>query len=364
MPNYRVAVIGHTGRGNYGHGIDRVWLELPQCKIVGVADANPEGLANAIERLGGPVAFPDYRKMLDATKPDIVAVGPRWLDQHRDMVVAAAERGCHIYLEKPMCRSLDEADAMVKACEVNNVKLAIAHQTRYSPKLHVVRDLIYDGRIGEVLELRGRGKEDRRGGGEDLWVLGSHVMNLMHHFGGSPSWCFAKVMQSEEPVTKKDIVEGNEGIGPLTGDALSAMYGMDGNVTAYFGSHRNQGGGSRFGLQIFGSEGVIEILTGYLPAVHYLPTPTWSPGRSGKAWIPVSSQGVGKPETLADGGLSGANLLACQDLLASIEEDRLPESNVYEARTSVEMISAVFASHFAGGPVQLPLQNRKNPLAI
>ena len=41
--------------------------------------------------------------------PDLVAVAPRWLDQHRDMVIAAAERGVRgIYLEKPMCRTLEE----------------------------------------------------------------------------------------------------------------------------------------------------------------------------------------------------------------------------------------------------------------
>ena len=35
---YRIAVIGHTGRGNYGHDVDRVWLEMPDCEIVGVSD--------------------------------------------------------------------------------------------------------------------------------------------------------------------------------------------------------------------------------------------------------------------------------------------------------------------------------------
>ena len=39
--------------------------------------------------------------------------------------------------------------------------------------------MVDEGDIGEVLELRGWGKEDHRGGGEDLWVLGSRVMNLM-----------------------------------------------------------------------------------------------------------------------------------------------------------------------------------------
>ncbi len=360
---YRVAVIGHTGRGNYGHGLDVVWLHMPQCEIVGVADADDSGLKQAVERLKAPAGFSDYRKLLDQTKPQIVSIAPRWLDQHRDMVIAAAERGIHVYLEKPLCRTLEEADEMVAACEKNNVKLALAFQTRYSPKLQVIRELIDDGKIGRVLELRGRGKEDHRGGGEDLWVLGSHVFNLINHFAGDPQWCFASVMQEGHRVTKDDVKQGNEGIGPLAGDALNAMYGMDDGVTAYFASHRGAAGG-RFGLQICGSNGIIEILTGYIPEVNYLPDPSWSPGRSGKSWVKVSSAGIGKPEPYTGNNSPEGNVAACLDLIAAIEEDRQPEANIYEGRTTVEMTAAVFESHRLGRPVDLPLKNRKNPLTM
>ena len=343
MQTYRVAVIGHTGKGNYGHGLDKVWLSIPGCKLVAVTDADDAGRAQAVKRLRVSNGYADYRKMLDDQKPDIVSIAPRWLDQHCDMVVAAAERGVHIYLEKPMCRTLAEADRMVAACEKNNVKLAIAFQTRYSPKLQAVRDLIFDGRLGKLLELRGRGKEDARGGGEDLWVLGSHVMNLMHQFGGEPNWCFATVLQDGHSITAQDVHTGKEGIGPLAGDTVAAMYGMDEGVTAYFGSQRNTAGG-RFGLQIYGSKGVVEILTGHLPQVHFLADPSWSPGRSQQAWQSVSSAGLGEPEPLTDGGLHAGNILACKDLIAAIQEDRQPEASVYEARQTVEMIAAVFES--------------------
>ena len=360
---YRIGVVGHTGRGNYGHGLDQVWLEMPNCKIVGVADADENGLAEAVKRLQAPQGFRDYRQLMDELKPDIVALGPRWIDQHCEMVVAAAQRGIHIYMEKPLCRTLAEADAMVAECEKNRVKLAIAHQTRYSPKLNVVRRMIEEGQIGRLLELRGRGKEDARGGGEDLWVLGSHVMNLIHYFGGEPSWCFARVLAKHQPITKADVVEGNEGIGPLAGDSVAAMYGLENSVTAYFGSNRGAAGG-RFGVQIFGSAGIVEVLTGHLPAVYYLPDPDWSPGRSGKNWIPVSSAGPGQSEPLKDGGLHGGNLLACADLIAAIEQDRQPECNIYEARMTIEMIAAVFESHRQGKPVSIPLENRQNPLSL
>ncbi|MCA9176987.1 MAG: Gfo/Idh/MocA family oxidoreductase [Planctomycetales bacterium] len=361
MAKVRVAVIGDTQRGRYGHGLDTCWLQVPECEIVGVADPDEAGRAAAAKRLSAPQAFADYRQMLDKTRPEVVAIGMRWLDRHRDIALQLARRGIHVYCEKPMCRTLAEADEIIAACEQHGTKFALAHQTRYSPKLQVVRDMIEDGLLGEILELRGRGKEDRRGGGEDLWVLGSHVMNLMHFFGGEPSWCFASVLKGDAPIAKQDVAEGNEGIGPLAGDNLAAMYGMDDGAFGYFATRRDAAGG-RFGLTLHGSKGKVEILTGFLPSVQFLPDPSWSPGRSGKSWVPVSSAGVGKPEPMKDESHSAGNVLACLDLLAAIREDRQPECSMYEGRVTVEMIAAVFESQRLSAPVTLPLKNRDNPL--
>jgi predicted dehydrogenase len=362
---YRAAVIGRTGKGNYGHGLDQVWSEIPEVQLVAVADEDAQGLVAAAKKLKVDAAYADYREMLDKVKPDLVSIGPRWIDCHRDMVVAAAERGIHIYLEKPLCRTLAEADEMVAACERGKVKLAIAHQTRYSPRVAAVRDLIADGRLGEVLEYRGRGKEDRRGGAEDLWVLGTHVMDLIRCFAGDANWCVGRVTEKGRPITKADVVEGAEGIGPLAGDSVAAMYGMADGATAYFSSVRNMTGKlSRFGLQIYGSAGIVEILTGHLPEVKYLPDPSWSPGRSNAKWQDVTSAGIGEPEPYKEGGLHGGNVLAVKDLLAAIEQDREPEGSIYEARAATEMIVAVFESQRIGGPVNLPLKTRANPLTI
>lgn len=362
---YRVAVIGRTGRGDYGHAVDEVFLDLPETQIVAVADDDKAGLAAAARRLRTEQTFADYRQMLDKVRPDIVAVCPRWLDQHRDMCVAAAERGIHVYMEKPFCRTLAEADEIVAACEKTHARLAVAHPTRYSPKIQTLKRLIAEGAIGRVLEYRGRGKEDRRGGGEDLWVLGSHVMDSIRNLGGHPTWCFAEVTKEGRPVTKADVVEGAEGIGPLAGDAVRAMYGMPDGSTAYFQSVRNAAGKpSRYGLQIFGSGGVFELLEGVLPPLKYLRDPGWSPGRSKAQWQDVSSAGIGQPEPLDTPEYRARHVVAVRDLIHAIENDSQPKCNMYEARGAIEMIVAVFESHRQGRPVKLPLENRQNPLTM
>jgi predicted dehydrogenase len=304
--------------------------------------------------------------MLDAVKPQIVCICQRWLDQHHAMCLSAAERGIHIYIEKPLCRTLAEADEIVAACERTHAKLAVAHPTRYSPKLKTIKELITADGCGQVLEFRGRGKEDKRGGGEDLWVLGSHVMDMIRAIGGAPQWCFATVTHNGKSITARDVVEGNEGIGPLAGDAVHAMYGMPGGAIAYFASVKNAGGSpSRYGLQIFGSRGILELAEGTMPEIKFLADPSWSPGRSRARWRSVSSAGIDRPEPLSGAEYRARHVLAIRDLIGAIEQpERQPLCSVYEARGGIEMIVAAFESQRVGAPVTLPLANRRNPLTM
>lgn len=366
MERVRVAIIGRTGKGNYGHGVDMAFTQLPNVEIVALADEDDAGRAAASKRTKAARAYADYHEMLDRERPDLVAICPRWVDQHADMIVAAARVGAHVYMEKPFCRTLAECDRAIRELERNDLKLALAHISQYSPVLRVVLSLIQNGEIGEVLELRGRGKEDHRGGGEDLWVLGSHIFGLMRSIaGGNPRSCEAMVLQAGKPVTAADVVEGAEGLGPLAGDQLQARYAFGHQIDGYFASRRGMAGDpSRFALQIFGSKGIIEIPSGYLVPAYILRDGSWSPGRSGKSWETITSNGIGQPETRTDGHYEGGHLAAINDLLDAIDADRPPICSADDGRSIVEMIAAVFESHRLGGPVKLPLETRVNPLTL
>ncbi|MBW3539226.1 MAG: Gfo/Idh/MocA family oxidoreductase [Planctomycetes bacterium] len=358
---YRVGIIGRTGKGDYGHGLDVVWKEFPNVEVAAVADEHEAGRAAAVKRTGARTGYADYRKMLESEKLDIVAVCPRWIDQHHAMLMACAEHGCHVYMEKPFCRTLAEADDVVRAFDMRHLKLAIAHTNRYTPQLAIARELIAAGEIGDLLELRARGKEDRRGGGEDLWVLGTHMLDLMRAVAGDVESCFAVVTAGGKRIGPGDVREGAEGIGPLAGDGVNAAYAFQSGPLGFFASHRNQAGQpSRFGLRVCGSKGLIEFQSGYLRPAYLLKDPSWSPGRSGAKWQTISSNGVDKPETRNEP--HGGNAAAVKDLLEAIESDRPTKSNAHDARAATEMIVAVFESHLQGRPVRFPLENRSNPL--
>lgn len=363
----RVAVIGHTGRGNYGHGLDTVWLDLPETEIVAVADADAAGLQAAQRRLKVGRGFADYREMLSAVRPDVTAVCPRFVDDHAAMVLAAVDAGSRgVYIEKPFCRTPAEADAIVAACERRGAKLAVGHRNRYRPELATIDKMIADGVLGKILEIRGRGKGDRRGGGEDLWVLGSHVLNLIAYFGGGVRSCSAIVLEDGRRATKADVREGSEGIGPLVGDGLHARFETARGITAYFDSIADDGTRSAaFGLQIVGSDGLVDLKCDVPVFAHLIRGNPFQLPKEPRAWTPISSAGAGVPEplkTMADE--VAHHVTSARDLIAAIRDDRQPLCGVYDGAATVEMISAVFASHVRGGAtVDLPLADRDNPLA-
>jgi predicted dehydrogenase len=363
-----VGVIGDTDRGGYGHGLDTVWSGLSGTKIIGVSDPVEAGRTKAIERLklAPENAFADYREMLEKTKPELVAVCPRHVDQHHDMIIAAIEAGARgLYVEKPFCRDLVEADAIVAACEKSGTRLAIAHRNRYHPVLPALTKLIEDGTIGKLLEIRARGKEDARGGALDLWVLGSHVLNLCHYFGGAPLACSATVKQAGRPLVKADLKDGAEGIGLLGGDEIHARFEMEKGFPVFFDSLANAGTKEAgFGLQLIGTEGIIDLRGDAEPLAHLLPGSPFRPVSEPKAWVPITTAGVGKPEPIGNirtlvGGHHGPVL----DLIAAIDEKRDPLCSDKDGRTVLEMTMAVFESHRReGAQVGITLADRSNPL--
>jgi hypothetical protein len=167
--------------------------------------------------------------------------------------------------------------------------------------------------------------------------------------------------------TKATIRSGGEGVGPIAGDHIHTMYGFDKGVVGYFATqktHQPAGSPNRFGMTLLGSNGVVQLTTGSLPQAYFLADPSWFPGRSRATWQEISSAGLGKPETMKDGGLGQANLWIVQDLLEAIEKDRQPRGNIYDGRAALEMILAAYESLRLRGPVDIPLKNRRHPLGM
>ena len=161
---YRAAAIGHTGAGNFGHGLHTPYKDIENVEFIAVSDPDEAGREKAAAEAGALRSYADYRDMLEKETLDIVSVCPRWTSEHVDMVTACLEAGCSVYSEKPMTSTLADGDKIVETAKTHGLKVAVAHQAVYLPATHAIKQMLDDGKIGTIQAIYASGKQDHRGG--------------------------------------------------------------------------------------------------------------------------------------------------------------------------------------------------------
>jgi len=351
----RAAVIGHTGRGDYGHGMEKIFTGREGVQLVALADADDAGRAKMAAALGGVNAYADYRAMLTMEKPDLVSVGMRHSDQHREVILAAIQSGAHVYAEKPVTRTPAEADELLAAATAKSRRVAVAHTQRQLPHIRRLRDaVLHEGLLGELRELRAYGKQDQRAGGEDLMVLGSHLMDLLRLFAGDPLWCSARVLAGGRDITRADARLVKDNVGLVAGDEVFAGFAFPNGINATFTSTqklRETTGG--WGLEIHGSKGVARIHSDLAPNVFLRRTEVKGNVRT-HTWEPFDPATVKVEDKFP--------LDPVGDWLHAIAMGREPECSLQNAAWAVEMVLAVYASALSGQRAVFPLRERGHPL--
>src|SRR5690606_37992625 len=117
-----------------------------------------------------------------------------------------------------------------------NLKIAVAHQMRFSPNIVHLKRAIENGLIGELVQIRSWGKQDSRVGGEDMMVLGTHIFDIMRNFVGDPIWCSAQIWHQGREFKKSDARKAGEDIGLVGGDEIEAQFGFANGIFATFTS--------------------------------------------------------------------------------------------------------------------------------
>lgn len=352
---YRAAAIGRTGRGGYGHGLHTAYAGVEGVDLVAVADEDEAGLQEALEVTGAERGYADWREMLAREEADIVSVCPRWTDCHLEMVLACLEAGAHVYCEKPMTWNLADGDRIAQRADKLGRKVAVAHQGVYLPRVQGVKRLLDQGRIGAVQAIHAHGKQDRRGGGEDMIVLGTHLFNMMRYFVGDVSWMSAHVTVKGRELEPGDVRQSSEPVGPVAGDSVLSYFAFSSGVTGYFESRKDQAGSSRrYGMEIVGSEGIISLRGGSGGELMIYPHPVFLPSEEEQRWQPL--------EEVPDAPLARGNELAIADLIEAAEEGREPLSSARSALAALEMILGAYESQISGARVAVPVANRQHPL--
>jgi predicted dehydrogenase len=347
---YRVAIIGHGGVGDLGHDWEIAWNHLSNVDVVAVADPDESARRRSIQRTGAQNAYSDYHEMLAREKPDIVTITLRELSERVAMTTAAAQAGAHILMEKPFAASLEDADRIVAVTERHHVKVQVGHTARCAFVTRRTREMLVNGELGILEEIRARGKEDQRAGGEDLLVLGTHTFDLMRYLLGDPEWVFAHMTDRSKDVTVEMEHPASEQIGPVAGDQVAAMFSYQNGVHAYFASKANDiFDGERFGVTLYGSRATVFLPLNDVPSAppYLLRSPLWV----GNGWVRIEYE----PGTLMT-TREQVNAAMAADLIDAIENDREPICCASDGRWTIEMVSGIYRSQYSGQRVAFPLK--------
>jgi predicted dehydrogenase len=135
MKTLRAAVIG---AGRLGRHHAAKYAESPDLELVAVADLS-EPIARDVAARFGCRAVRDFRAVLDGV--DLVSIAVP-TEHHLEVARACLEAGVHVLVEKPIARTVEEADALIALAAARGLRLAVGHVERYNPAFVALRQAL------------------------------------------------------------------------------------------------------------------------------------------------------------------------------------------------------------------------------
>lgn len=190
----KVAVIGV---GSMGKNHARIYSELPQTRLVAVADINIQAAEWVAARYGGK-AYADYRQMLEREKPEAVSIAvPTAL--HSQVACIVVEAGAHVLIEKPIAASLEEGESIIRRARSSGRQLMVGHIVRFNPAIQALKKKLENGDLGRIFQISCRRVGPFPARIRDVGVvidLAPHDLDLMRYLTGcNPLRVFAETSQ-------------------------------------------------------------------------------------------------------------------------------------------------------------------------
>lgn len=287
----------------------------------------------------------DYQELLKRTDIDAVSIcTPSGL--HADLGMQAALAGKHVVIEKPIDISLEKADALIRTCQQQGVKLAVIFQRRYSDGVMALRKLLDEGKLGKLIfggcyvklyrsqeyydsgAWRGTWEVD---GGGVLMNQGIHYIDMLQYLAGPVAevkgycgTCGHSRLAVED--TASAAVKFHSG----------ALGVIEGTTCAYPGLVSR--------IDIYGTEGSAVIENEVLTSVQL------KNGYEFKAGSSTDNAGVSSPDISYE-----CHQRQFAEIITAILNNREPAINGKEGRKALEIILAIYKAAFTGNRVTLPL---------
>jgi len=332
-----------------------------RARLVGIADIDEAHLQKAAGKYSIPLAVANYRVLLDRQDVDVITVcTPPVL--HERVVVDALEAGKFVICEKPLAHTLQSADRIIAVAKKHPGKLSTVYQFRYRPEVQRALWLRDHGRLGKLLFGRfhrfakfqapakpakdGKpakpakkrspwwGQWQTAGGGVVMTQL-IHEIDIMQHIFGKATEVTATMDTLHEAIESEDTCAATVRF------ASGAMVSCQGTMTAQRSSH---------GFDVIG-----ERASAHSPwALESLDT-DWRDDS-----ICAVLEAHPSPLMADKSAESCAHTPYLADVVAAILESRSLPIGLEEARASLEICTAIYASALSGRPVPLPIDRTNN----
>jgi predicted dehydrogenase len=230
--------VGMVGYAFMGAAHSQAWRTAPHVfdlplrpAMAALCGRNAAAVRAAADRLGWAATETDWRALVkrdDVQLVDVCTPG----DGHAEVAIAALEAGKHVLCEKPLANTLDEAEAMAAAADraaARGVRAMTGFNYRRVPAIVLARQLVTDGRIGQIRHVRASYLQDwlvdpespltwrlqrERAGSGALGDLGAHIVDLAQYLTGE---LIAGVSAATATFVRERPLEGG-GSGPVTVD--------------------------------------------------------------------------------------------------------------------------------------------------
>lgn len=195
----RAAVIGVGGMGQH-HA--RVFNELDDVELVGVADIDPVR-AEAVGRRFKVPTWSDPEEMLRAVCPDLVSVVVPTA-YHHEVASKVIARGVHLLVEKPIARNVAEAQDLIAAAAACDVRLAVGHVERFNAAVIELRRRLDADELGTMFQIHAQRLSSFPKHVQDVGVvmdLATHELDIMRCLAdGEAEYVFASVGRKIHPL--------------------------------------------------------------------------------------------------------------------------------------------------------------------
>ncbi|UVI31379.1 Gfo/Idh/MocA family protein [Paenibacillus spongiae] len=158
MSNVRIGMVGYKFMGKaHSNAYRALPMFFPQVNrpvMKAICGRDPQGVETARAQFGWESAETDWRKLIGRDDIDLIDINAP-SDAHKEIALAAAAAGKHIFCEKPLALTYADSVEMLEAAEKAGVKHMVGFNYRFAPAVQLAKKLISEGRIGTINHFRG-----------------------------------------------------------------------------------------------------------------------------------------------------------------------------------------------------------------